>query len=544
MQHSHTSRIIYTFPAVKIILCVNILRAQYRINGPGPHLYRNIFHLKYKNTPRSFFTPSNHNMNHDIIRTNSEELEPSILSASDIKSHSADETVEPYRLPTRASDYENKSIIEKTPTIASNSIPLVDDPDRFPDGGATANMVLLGSFIGLIGVLAFVNTAGVTENYIATEILPDTDISTIGWIFSIYNFIGFGMTLVSGPIFDKVGCRIPIIIGIILMMVGLMCASVATEVYQFILAYGIVAGLGTAFTFGPFVAVLSHYFYKRRAFAIGFAYIGGAIGGVAFPIMFRELFPKIGFGWTIRIGAFICLALLSVGLALVRDRHKEFYVPDPENKDSIVSQIFKSIDFKIFKNKVYACLVLALLGNGLAFLVTTTYLTSYAAAFGHSSSASYMLLTVFNGASIPGRVIPSFFADRFGRFNVVCCISLMSTIVFYTVWVNKASGHTLGGLYTFAALFGFSSGSILSLTPALIGQIFKVEDIGRCTGTAFFVLSFGDLVGIPIGGAITNSKTRDSFDNMVYFVSSCSLFGTITSFSARYLYAGFKKVKV
>jgi MFS family permease len=486
-------------------------------------------------------------MNNDIEQIPLSDLDvsgPSMLSTSNTKQHNLQEVV-PYRINTRATEYdENKSIAEKTPTIASNSIPLVDDPDKFPDGGRTAYMVLAGSFIGLTGVLAFVNTAGVTEHYIATAILPDTDVSTIGWIFSIYNFLSFGMTLVSGPVFDRVGCRIPICIGIVLMMVGFMCASVSTKIYQFILAYGVVAGLGTAFTFGPFVGVLSHYFYRKRAFAIGFAYIGGAIGGVAFPIMFRELLPKIGFGWTIRIAAFICLCLLSVGLALVRDRHVEFYVPDPDNKDSIVSQIFKSIDFKIFKDKVYSCLVLALLGNGLAFLVTTTYLTSYAAAFGYSDAASYMLLTVFNAASIPGRCIPSIFADHFGRFNVVCCISLMSTIVFYVVWVNSFVGHTLPGLYVFAALFGFSSGSILSLAPALIGQICRVEDIGRCTGTAFFILSFGDLFGIPIGGAITNAKTRASFNNMVYFVSTCSTLGTIGSFSARYLYAGFKKVKV
>ncbi|KAK6464162.1 major facilitator superfamily domain-containing protein [Scheffersomyces coipomensis] len=418
----------------------------------------------------------------------------------------------------------------------------LDDPDRFAEGGREAYTVLLGSFLGLTGVLAFVNSAGVVENYIQDVLLPDVQTSTIGWIFSLFNFLGFGLTIISGPVFDKIGCKIPIAIGTVLLTLGLIFASLSTEIYQLILSYGILGGLGISLTFGPFVGVLSHYFLRRRAMAIGCAYIGGAIGGVVFPVMFRALFPKLGWGWTVRIGAFICFTLLTAGWLLVRDRHLEFR--DETNTDTISKQILKSIDFRIFKNKVYTSLVLALLGNGFAFLITMTYLPSYASAFGYSASDSYLLLVVFNSLSIPGRVIPSYIADKYGRFNAVCITSTISTLAFFLIWVNRKSGHTLGGLFTFAGIFGFSSGSILSLTPATIGQIFKVEKIGAGIGTAFFVLSFGDLIGIPIGGAITNPKTKESFDNLVIFVSLCSLCGTIGSYTARYLYAGFRLARV
>ncbi|KAK6203457.1 major facilitator superfamily domain-containing protein [Scheffersomyces amazonensis] len=396
-------------------------------------------------------------------------------------------------------DDELPSVVTQQELIDEDKGPeiFLDDPDKFPEGGKEAYRVLLGSFLGLTGVLAFVNSAGVLENYIQDELLPDVKTSTIGWIFSLFNFLGFGMTLVSGPIFDKIGCKIPIAIGTILLTLGFMFASLSSTIYQLILSYGILGGCGIALTFGPFVGVLSHYFLKKRAMAIGGAYIGGAIGGVVFPIMFRSLFPKLGWGWTVRIGGFICFTLLTLGLILVKDRHKEFQ--DPNNTDSITKQVFKSIDFRIFKNKVYTSLVLALFGNGFAFLITMTYLPSYAVALGSSSSTSYLLLVVFNSLSIPGRVIPSYIADKYGRFNAVCIISTISTLAFFLIWVNRKSGHTIGGLFAFAAVFGFSSGSILSLTPATIGQVFTVDKIGAGIGTAFFVLSFGDLIGIPIG---------------------------------------------
>jgi MFS family permease len=429
-------------------------------------------------------------------------------------------------------------------TNNDNIVPMLDDPDRFPEGGRVAYTVLAGSFLGLTGVLSFVNSLGVFENYISTHIFPTTAISSVGWIFSIYNFFAFGGTLISGPIFDKIGCRLPIAVGTVLMTIGFMTMSVSTELWHFILSYSVCGGIGTALTFGPFVGVLSHYFLRKRGRAIGVAYIGGAIGGVAFPTMFRSLFPKIGFGWSIRVGSFICLALLLIGLALVKDRHVEFQKNVPSSNENIAKQIVKSIDFTVFKSKVYSCLVLALLGNGFAFLITSTYLPSYATTFGYSEANSYLLVTVFNCLSIPGRLIPAWFADKYGRFNSLCIISTMSTLVFFIIWVNRPVGHSLGGLFAFAACFGFSSGSVLSLTPAVIGQIFRVEDIGKSIGTAFFVLSFGDLVGIPIGGAITSSRTKDSFDWLVVFMALCSFFGTVGSYCARYLYAGINLKRV
>ena len=66
-------------------------------------------------------------------------------------------------------------------------------------------------------------------------------------------------------------------------------------------------GLGNGCLFCPSMAVLSTYFHKRRAIAIGVAASGTATGGLVFPSMVRELLPRIGFAWTVR-----CLGLVSV----------------------------------------------------------------------------------------------------------------------------------------------------------------------------------------------------------------------------------------
>jgi 2-keto-4-pentenoate hydratase len=55
---------------------------------------------------------------------------------------------------------------------------------------------------------------------------------------------------------------------------------------------------------------------------------------------------------------------------------------------------------------------------------------------------------------------------------------------------------------TFAVLYGFASGAYVSLLPAQIALVSKVEQIGVRVGVTFACVSFAGLVGNPIAGAI------------------------------------------
>ncbi|RLV96313.1 putative transporter MCH4 [Spathaspora sp. JA1] len=434
------------------------------------------------------------------------------------------------------------SSISRTVTHDFASSHQIDDPHKFSDGWNTRSMlVLFGSFLGMIGSLGFVNSGGVLQTYLLQNTLQNSSSSTVGWIFSVYNFFAFGMTLISGPIFDKIGCKIPIAFGIIVMMVGLVLTSFCKQVYQFILSYGIVTGLGAAFTFGPFISCLSHYFLEKRALAIGASYTGGGIGGVVLPLIFRSLFEKVGFGWTIRIGALICFFFLTVGWILVHDRHEEF---KEHSEESIFKQIVGSVDFKILLHHgLFSVIVFGLLFNGLAFLITLVVISSYSTSRGFTDSESYLLVVVFNCFSIPGRIIPSYLADNhLGRFNTFCIINTVSIIAFTVIWLPF--GHHLTALFVFAACFGFSSGSVLSLSASLVASIIPTKEIGKGLGTAFFILSIGDLFAIPIAGAITNAGTRKSYDNLVIFLTCCAGVGLLVSLLARYLYGGLNLKRV
>lgn len=82
-------------------------------------------------------------------------------------------------------------------------------------------------------------------------------------------------------------------------------------------------------------------------------------------------------------------------------------------------------------------------------------------------------------------------------------VTFLSSIVTLAVWIPAA--HSVGGIVSFVALFGFSSGGFVSLMPTLIASISDIRQIGTRTGIAMAVMSFGALTGSPIAGGIVES---------------------------------------
>lgn len=80
-------------------------------------------------------------------------------------------------------------------------------------------------------------------------------------------------------------------------------------------------GVGGGLLFTPSMGIVGTYFSTRRAIAIGLATTGNSAGGMVYPIMVQQLFPKIGFAWTVRVLGFLNLALLLVVLAFMRPRY-------------------------------------------------------------------------------------------------------------------------------------------------------------------------------------------------------------------------------
>lgn len=75
----------------------------------------------------------------------------------------------------------------------------------------------------------------------------------------------------------------------------------------------------------------------------------------------------------------------------------------------------------------------------------------------------------------------------------------LSSIFVLALWIPA---NTPALTIVFSALFGFTSGTFVSLTPALIQQLSSVQEIGVRIGTTFGIISIAALTGNPIAGAL------------------------------------------
>ncbi|QEU58545.1 Mch4 [Kluyveromyces lactis] len=419
---------------------------------------------------------------------------------------------------------------------------LLDDHSKFPDGGLKAWLVVFGSFIGLIPVFGLVNSIGAIESYISINQLAGVSSSVISWIFSLYLCTTFTSCILAGGYFDRNGSRDPMIFGMIMFTGGLIATANCTTVWQFILAFSVVVGFASGILMIPLVSVVATFFIKKRAIATSIATTGGSIGGIVFPILLRKLYTKVGFQWALRILALICAVCLIFATVMVKEREKPETEPFKNKKEMIKWYYDSSLNWRYFLEPKY---LFATLGASLAessLTASSTFIASYALVQGNTQTVSYTLITTTNAVGVLGRYIPGYIADRYmGRFNVMIITVFMAALFNFTMWLPFGSSTPV--LWAYSMLYGFSTGSILSLTPVCIGQISKTTDFGKRYSTAYFQQALITLPVMPICGALIGDRSIEGFNHFIIFVSVLMLCGSICYVISRYLSVGAKLVK-
>ncbi|GFF59951.1 riboflavin transporter MCH5 [Aspergillus udagawae] len=361
----------------------------------------------------------------------------------------------------------------------------------------------------MVPSFGLLNTIGVLEAWLANNQLKDYSKASIGWIFSLYSFFLYFGSVQVGPAFDAYGLKPLLIPGCIGLIGSIMVLSVAKEYYQFMLGFSVLGGISSSMVFTPSVACLTHWFLRRRALATGIAATAGGFGGIIFPIIIYNLSETVGFPWAIRILGFICCAFCILCILFLKTR-----LPPSTNANNN-----GKINLRALCEMPFTLLTIAIILIDFALLIPLTYLPSYAEAHGLPSSLSYQLASILNAASIFGRAVPGYFADRFGRFNVMIITTFVCALFTLTIWMPAASNDA--AIIAYAILFGFWSGSAISLAPVCVAQISETAEYGRRYGTVYSFVSVGALVAIPIAGEILSANSTPYHEEYLGLVGFC-----------------------
>lgn len=196
------------------------------------------------------------------------------------------------------------------------------DNDDFeaPDGGSVAWLQVLATL--LISMISWGSPSafGVYQLYYKDTL--NISQSQVSWIGSIQFLLTYGMCTVSGRLADAGYVRSTVAVGAFLVVLGTFMTSLGSQYCHFLLSQGFCVGIGLGTMFMPPLAVVSSYFDKKRTLALTVAATGTGIGGVVFPAIIQYVIPKAGFGWAVRVSAFVALLACGTALLLLRPRLK------------------------------------------------------------------------------------------------------------------------------------------------------------------------------------------------------------------------------
>ncbi|KAK0853804.1 hypothetical protein LTR91_008886 [Friedmanniomyces endolithicus] len=384
-----------------------------------------------------------------------------------------------------------------------------------PNGGLLAWLQVLGSFFIYFNAWGIVNTFGTYQTYYETALLSSSSPSQISWIGSVQAFLLMVVSALGGPLYDAGYVHHLLIGGSVLAVLGQFMLSLCSTYWQVFLAQGVCIGVGTGAMFVPGVAILSTYFSTKIATATGLAAAGSSLGGTIYPIVFRQLQPRIGFPWATRVLGFMMLATLVVSNCVLKVR----VLPEGRRR---------FLDLSAFREAPYLFFVA---GNMLAFLGLYNpffYVPSYVIESGIAGpDLAFYMLSIINAASTFGRIIPGYTADRIGPLNMIVPCTFFAGVL----CICLAAAHSIGPVIAILVFYGFCSGTLVSLPPTIFVHLTQNRAvIGTRMGMGFAITSLGMLVGTPISGAILN---KSSFTWVWVFGGVCTVAGSLCLLGAR-----------
>jgi MFS family permease len=269
------------------------------------------------------------------------------------------------------------------------------------------------------------------------------------------------------------------------MVFSIMMISLCKQFWQFLLCQGVLLGISMSLVSWPMLALVAkNVTAKNRAASMGIVLGGSSLGGIVWPIAIDQMMKNhsLGFPWTMRICAFIMIPLFILPCAVASapsappvpaptrpiatsDSETEvsgredgvYHAKEASEKQATATE--ENVDLKeerkkLFKKPAMLLLCLALFFTYFGMFGPFFYITTYAIQKGFSSTLAFYTISIVNGASFFGRVIPGVLADKYGKFNLIILSNLLAGII-AMCWTKVTS---VAGLVIWCAAYGFASG--------------------------------------------------------------------------------------
>ena len=344
----------------------------------------------------------------------------------------------------------------------------------------------------IIFTMSVIGTAGmwsvvIIMPNIQSEFALDRAASTYPYVATMFGY-GIGNVII-GRMLDKIGITKPIIFALTLLVFSYLISTLANNVMwlsiiQFFL------GFSAAAFFGPMMADISRFFYKRKGLAVSLVASGQHLCGAVWPFLIKDFL--LDGEWKdahlfIALVCGICIPILFYFLGEKSPNIKQDLFKK-QKKESVNSRLKLSISDK----KIQVLLMFAGVFCCIAMSMPQVHIVPLCIDSGFGLAVGTEILSFMLFAAVTSRVLFGFLSDKIGPIQTLIIGSTLQAISLsmFLPFNSQLS------LYIVAICFGLSQGGIVPIYAVIISKFLPENEVAERVG----LLIFATIIGMSLGG--------------------------------------------
>lgn len=303
---------------------------------------------------------------------------------------------------------------------------------------------------------------------------------------------------IMGRLLDRYGPRVAISGGAIISALGLFLIGFVNDPTQFVLLFGLVFGVGYAFTSAlPMTTTARKWFFRRGSLAVSLVQTGGGVAAIGVPLLGLGLAGSYGWRAAFQVIAGILLVFCVVGAFFMRKSPESMgQYPDGEKPDPEAMR--KVAEFE--SSQAVWTIGQALRTPAFWLLVATNVLMQFAYIALVTNAITWAILDL----KIDRNVVTSVWSLTY--VGVGLTVGLLFTLV-VDQFIDRIGGRKPILIIT-SAIMGVSLLYALQVTEAIgFGAFLVLLALGGTPWQRFNITYMGDLFGTRNMGTVYGAVT-------------------------------------
>lgn len=371
--------------------------------------------------------------------------------------------------------------------------------------------IFYGWFIVAASFFVIMMTMG-ARNGVGVFVLPMSEEfswsrSTISLAAALGILINGVSQPVLGNLYDRVGGRKLILWGATVIGLSAVLLAFTFNIAYFIFVFGIIMAVAmSAGSITTGAVIVSKWFQRKRATAIGITAAGASVGGLILVPFTTYLIELLNwrYGWAV-LGGMILVLVLPVAYFVLRNSPADMGLqPDgddaPGNSSDRGRRPVGPLEVDQWRHAFRSWPMWQLCGTyfvcGFTTLIMAFHFVPNAVESGFSPATAATAFGVLSAMNTIGVISVGPFADRLGNKTLLGLVYLFRGVGYILLLTLPGQW----GLWIFAIVGGASWIATVPLTTGLTADIYGLKKVGTLSGMIFLSHQIGGSIGIQFGG--------------------------------------------